>query len=75
MALPAIVAPPIAKLLLPATAVMVLVALLMTVVQGLDAVVGIGIGDLVKTAGPAFLAALTLVAAVLLARRPDAASA
>ena len=54
---------------------MVLVALLMTVVQGLDAVVGIGIGDLVKTAGPAFLAALTLVAAVLLARRPDAASA
>ncbi|GGF21599.1 hypothetical protein [Subtercola lobariae] len=41
-------------------------ALAMTVVQALDAVVGITISDRMKTFGPAALAVLTLAAALLL---------
>jgi hypothetical protein len=41
-------------------------AIVLTVVQALDAVVGIRQRDVMKTVGPAVLAVLTLVAAILL---------
>jgi hypothetical protein len=44
-------------------------AVVMTVVQGLDAVVGARQRDVMKTVGPAVLAVLTLVSAVLVVER------
>lgn len=47
---------------------LVVLALTMSVVQGLDAVIGWTAGDMLKTFGPAFVAVLTLVAAGFLVR-------
>lgn len=47
---------------------LIVVALAMIVVQALDAVVGVTIGDLVKSVGPTFTAVLNLVVLVPVVR-------
>lgn len=47
---------------------LVVLALTMSVVQGLDALIGVTLGDALKTVGPAFLAVATTSSAIALAR-------
>ena len=48
---------------------LILLALTMSLVQGLDALIGLTLGDVFKTLGPAVLAVATSASAVALARR------
>ena len=48
---------------------LILLALTMSLVQGLDALIGLTLGDVLKTLGPAVLAAATSASGVALARR------
>jgi hypothetical protein len=48
---------------------LILLALIMSLVQGLDALIGLTLGDVLKTLGPAVLAVATSASAVALARR------
>ena len=48
---------------------LILLALTMSLVQGLDALIGLTLGDVLKTLGPAVLAVATSASAVALARR------
>jgi len=48
---------------------LILLALTMSLVQGLDALIGLTLGDVLKTLGPAVLAVATSTGAVALARR------
>ena len=48
---------------------LILLALTMSLVQGLDALIGLTLGDVLKTLGPAVLAVATSTSAVALARR------
>jgi uncharacterized membrane protein HdeD (DUF308 family) len=51
---------------LSSTALAVTLATVMTVVQAMDALIGVRIDDRMKTLGPAFLAVLTAAAAIAL---------
>jgi hypothetical protein len=52
---------------------LILLALAMSLVQGFDALIGVTLGDLLKTIGPAVLAVATSATAIALARRsPEA---
>jgi hypothetical protein len=48
---------------------LIVLALTMSLVQGLDALIGLRLGDVLKTLGPAVLAVATSASAVGLARR------
>ncbi len=48
--------------------VLIVLALVMTVVQGLDAFIGLATQDVLKTVGPAGLAIITIIAIVALTR-------
>jgi hypothetical protein len=62
----ALVAAVIASAFLSSVPVVFVLAIMLTVVQGLDAAIGIQQRDLRKTIGPVVLAVLTLVTAIIL---------